>query len=1162
MIRRIFLGALAAALACADPAMSQPQDCVTPSNCVIPLDAGRNTEGITLVQPQVISGDGFSISIDGEPAEGPPNFADQQRQADIDLSENDVQIKFDGLQIRPRLDAQTSRPGPFSGGDEVTFLNRMNYPYAVAGGELRIVDLNAPGGVRTLAVAPMQPNSELTLTLPDGKRLAYVYRVIDGNGRFDETRPVLLGATPDNGPTDLANEEQGRDNAAVRRIPVTGGAVTVFVQNLPPGTRVVTLGTTVTPDPSGKAVIQRVLPVGDHSIEVEVVRPGGSTTRITRNITIPKSSWFYVGSADLSFGSSSGSGEQGQSDTFNSGRISGYAKGTTAGGFQITAQVDSGEDEIGDLFSNIMNKDPNSILDRIDPDLAYPTYGDDSRLDIDAPTSGGFYLKVQKDDDYILWGDFKTENEGTDLLRNERTLYGAQTVLQTRTTNSEGDPRVRLEAYGAEPDQLPQRDVLQGTGGSIYFLSKQDILVGSETLTVEERDGYTQRVISRTTLVQGKDYDINYTQGVVTLYSPLSGYGTGGAILSANPNGDNTLNLIAQYEWQPASGDVNGYSYGARVTSGIADGIRLGATAQMEEGGTADQTAYGVDLTLRKSDRTFLTAEVARTDGPGYGYITSQNGGLSGQITNAPDGSGTGYSLKAQAALDELWAGGAGTVAAYYQSFDAGFSSLDYQITNPELYWGVSADLPLGERTSVVLSYDHYDEDPGVKDDQGKIILNYQLSNSVSVDLGYGHIDSENPDSTNETGTRDDIATRLTWQKSEDLSLYTYVQGSLEVTGNLDPSNRLGVGGKLKLGENWSAEGEVSDGATGPGARLLFGQDKGQDANVYFGYSLDPDRTVDDVDLIGEDQGQIVAGGRRRYSDSVTAYAENTYDLFGQQTSLTSGYGVEYQRSDRTIYSGIIETGIVTGDPDGEVDRTSVSLGVRHDEGDAFNSRARVEVINDQSAEGTVNTLLLSGVIRYELSEQDRVVSSLEAMFNNTETESLPQGNYVDFVVGYALRPIRDDRFNLLVKYQYLDDMVQQVFDDEGNLEPLQRSHVFSIDGEYDLTEKWTVGGKFGFRLTNSAADADYPLEQNNAWLAVANARYHLVHEWDLLVEARNLTTIDAQTSNFGLLVGAYKQVGPNIMVGASYNFANFSDDLTDLIQDDQGAQINIIANF
>jgi hypothetical protein len=92
--------------------------------------------------------------------------------------------------------------------------------------------------------------------------------------------------------------------------------------------------------------------------------------------------------------------------------------------------------------------------------------------------------------------------------------------------------------------------------------------------------------------------------------------------------------------------------------------------------------------------------------------------------------------------------------------------------------------------------------------------------------------------------------------------------------------------------------------------------------------------------------------------------------------------------------------------------------------------------------------------------------------------------------------------------------------------------------------------------------DADSPFVSNDAWLAVATARYHIVNEWDVLLEMRNLTTIQADTSDFGALVGVYKQVGENVMIGGSYNFGEFSDDLTDLVADDRGAEINLIAKF
>ncbi len=95
---------------------------------------------------------------------------------------------------------------------------------------------------------------------------------------------------------------------------------------------------------------------------------------------------------------------------------------------------------------------------------------------------------------------------------------------------------------------------------------------------------------------------------------------------------------------------------------------------------------------------------------------------------------------------------------------------------------------------------------------------------------------------------------------SDQLQWYVFGQGSLNVTGDLEKSNRLGVGGEVLLGDNWSIGGELSDGASGMGGRILFGQDKGEEANVYFGYTLDPDRTLDDV--VSPGATGAVRGGR------------------------------------------------------------------------------------------------------------------------------------------------------------------------------------------------------------------------------------------------------------------------------------------------------------
>ena len=78
-------------------------------------------------------------------------------------------------------------------------------------------------------------NGRAEISVPDGE-FAAVHRVYDATGRFDETAPVSLAQVH------AASQEQGIDRAATRRIPVTGGAVTVAGSGLGPGATVQTLG--------------------------------------------------------------------------------------------------------------------------------------------------------------------------------------------------------------------------------------------------------------------------------------------------------------------------------------------------------------------------------------------------------------------------------------------------------------------------------------------------------------------------------------------------------------------------------------------------------------------------------------------------------------------------------------------------------------------------------------------------------------------------------------------------------------------------------------------------------------------------------------------------------------------------------------------------------
>ena len=83
-------------------------------------------------------------------------------------------------------------------------------------------------------------------------------------------------------------------------------------------------------------------------------------------------------------------------------------------------------------------------------------------------------------------------------------------------------PVASITAYAAQPDTLSQKDILRGTGGSIYFLSRQDINGGSESLVVQFVSPTTGRVVDQRKMDAGVDYKIDYMQGMLLLSAPLS----------------------------------------------------------------------------------------------------------------------------------------------------------------------------------------------------------------------------------------------------------------------------------------------------------------------------------------------------------------------------------------------------------------------------------------------------------------------------------------------------------------------------------------------------------------------------------------------------------------------------------------------------------------
>lgn len=1125
----------------------------------------------------------FLISVDGSPVVG---MEDAQRNADVSLSKVDIQVKFDGLGVQPVLNVATAPVrASYRAGEAIQFFATNNYPVYIARAEIRISEAGKSRGDSTIAVIPVSPLGIADWTMPaDGpSAMEYVLRVYDEKGRYDQTKVLPLARTgkdfKQHEPKDAAIAPGwGEDRTDFRNIPVWGGAVTVYGRNVPLDHDVTVLGEPVPVDGKGEFVIQRILPVGAHSVDVAVLRDGDGL-RFARDIEIPKSEWFYVGQADFTARYRTGDGKLVSANpgdyekVVTQGRLAFYLKGKIKGKYLLTASGDTGEGRLVDMFRGLDGKSPRDFLKRIDPDSYYPVYGDDSSAVEDAPTRGKFYVRLDHGGSHVMWGNFRSGVNGTYFLHNDRSLYGASAVYRSPATSASGEAVTAVDAYAALPDTLPQRDTFRGTGGSAYFLKHRDITPGSESVWIEVRNRVTGYVIERRSLTEGEDYRLDTVQGVVLLSRPLP---------STNGAGNSNY-LQVSYEYTPVAGDTDGYVTGARAQQWLGDHVRVGVTGAIEKTGKADQKLYGADVRLQADKGTYIEAEVARSDGPGFDTSYSADGGLTnGNIGTAgvKGHAANAYRVNGQADLDSLSKGKLkGSLGAYYEKDEKWFSSLDLNATQDREMWGAKGDLQLSEHAKVSANYDAQRNEDGTADSEvsAKADLDLGAKWTVSPEVVYSDRQRPGLATQDDVGERGDARLKITHHVSPDTDLYAFGQTTFVRSKTRDRDDRVGVGGKTKISEKVGIDGEISQGTLGLDAEANISYEPTADDRYYLGYRLDAERSgASDwpYSLQGDDLGSIVAGTQRRFNDQLTMFAEDNYDMFGKRRSLTQAYGVTYTPDARWTISGAAEIGSVfddsvdpnSGSKNYSFDRKAFSSSVVYHDEDGLDAKVKGEVRIDNSDDNSRDrtSWLFGGGLGVKVSEDWRALGSFDAVFSDA-TDTTLQGDYVEGSAGFAYRPAKSDRLNALFKYTYLYDNpgADQVTVDGTTDGPAQRSHIFSGDVNYDLTRIITLGAKYGFRLGEKRERTPGATWQSaNAHLGILRADLHVVHNWDALVEGRALWQTESETVHYGLVAAVYRHLGDHVKMGVGYNFGAFSDDLRDLTLNDHGVFLNLLGEW
>jgi flagellar motor protein MotB len=1173
------------------------------------LDEYEGVE-ITPLTREVHPADPFSlnlmrITVDGKPVDDPGKCtSDVQRCTDVALDKARIQVKYDSLKIEPRLNV-TAWPRSIRHRDleETEFMENLvrfrlytNYRNFIERAEFRIFEEEQSVRDTPLAVIEMdadgmgrwQPEFE-SFSAPLLK-LQYLVRVYDKQGRFDETHTqplwVVDSVEPSVAEADPHREllaGYGESRIAGRNIPLSGGSVHVHGTAVPEGYGVWVAGYSVPVDHKGDFVAEEILPEGMHTVEVAVLDRFGNGELFLRDLALKKRDWFTVGIADLTLSGNKTDGpaellapdkRQYREDTSLHGRLAFYTNRKFESGWSLTASADTREGRLSEIFSNFMDKSPDAMFRRLDPDYHYPTFGDDSTVEEDAPTMGKFYVKMKKDETYGLWGNFKIGYTDTYLAHVDRGLYGASVHYQTPDTTGFGEERLLFDAFAADPGTVGGRDEFRGTSGSLYFLRRQDILEGSERVRIEIRDKDSGMVLAVKNLTPVLDYDIDYLQGRILLAQPLPATADDGMLVSSGSISGHTAFLVVRYEFTPGFDDPDAMVTGGRLHYWFNDYLKLGVTAGRGEEEEIESSLGGVDLTLRKSAESWLRAETARTKGPGTLTTTSLDGGFNFGASEFPDDTGitaSAYRFDASVGFKDFFENGRGRLTFYLQDLEAGYSAPGLATDRDLTQHGGKAEIPVTDRLGARLKVDKQVQNEGLETEAGELNVDYRIGENWTLSSGVRH-DSRKDNSpvvpaTQEEGDRTDAVVRLLYDSRARWTSYGFAQETVKTSGNREDNDRVGAGGSYRFTERFNVVGELSGGDLGTGGMLGTEYLYSDRTTLYLNYALENERT--DNGLRAR-KGNMVSGFRTRYSDSASAYVEERYTHGEVPTGLMHSTGVELAPFDRVNFGAHVDFGTLKDHQTAaEVKRKAagVSAGYGFDRLKIAGAlEYRVDDMEQPDASFSRRTaLLLKNSLKYQLSQDWRVIGKFNYAVSESSLGMFHDGNYTEAVLGYAYSPVHHDRLNALFKYTYFYNVpaADQVTGANTAAGFVQRSHIGAVDAMYDLTSRWTVGGKYAYRHGRVAMDrVNREFFDSRAHLYVLRADWHFLYRWDALFEIRMLDLPDAEDRRNGALLGIYRHLGNHIKMGVGYNFSDFSDDLTQLDYRHQGFFINLIGKI
>jgi hypothetical protein len=843
-----------------------------------------------------------------------------------------------------------------------------------------------------------------------------------------------------------------------------------------------------------------------------------------------------IGTGDAPLGDGGG-------EVFYRGRLEGGAL-VTAGADLAARDLLLGDDgrlrSWGSIASRLVGHDPRKVFRDLDPETYYPTYGDAS-VSVDEREAGGrFFARVQYGQSYAKWGGINTGVSDAEVGQYVRSLYGFGSQLAV------GSPAdgvsLRAVAFGAKPDSVPVRDELVVTGGSLYYLSRHDLVEGSLRVALElldEVSGLPTRVVP---LIEGADYEADYLGGRLTLDAALAAR-TFGRSLTSFDAGGGRARLVVDYEVVAGGASVRDVSTGGRAVVRLGPvsvgGTAVGEMASEGSGGPSRYTLLGATARLDLGPELRLRAELARSEGSSRDAARSWDGGLSWTpVTGVDRPAGQAAVVELQSDLGWVTAG------AYGKVVEPGFTDSRTALGQDLRQLGARVAAEPVARTKVWAEVDRRDlgHDGAARTRRDLAILGASQVIGV-IDVA---VESRLADGASYTERAVVAAAEVGVRPAADVRVSMRRRQVLSGEGpDTASTTLLGVSwtaGKLTAG----AEGGATDAGRGFG-RVQASVPLVDGIELYGAYLAQSHLAAEPGALGRPAQDGLLVGGRRRLGDGSLLYSEQRLSVDGSERMLTRSVGVETMVLGRVGLLLAYERGrLGTEESAPALTRDSGSVGVLW-QGERVALRLGVDARRDDGplAPGapaqTVTQLGANGRLELHLTEALTLAGGGRGA---TTTGGPADRQSWEASVGFAYRSRTTERLSLFGRYAMRRDAqgIALTTTDVPATSTTQLSHLAALAVLINVIGPLDLGPKLYWRTTTAAAGPDSVSDQ--ALIVALRADWHLTGTFDASLEARSC---EAPGSGLARSAGALLEASALVLdwlrLGAGYNLSRIATD-------------------